>query len=63
MKIRSSPVIGPKLTFTMRIRGDPESPRLRDLIQSDYEDAGKLDDENFAGACIYIRRPDISISS
>ncbi|KAI7782273.1 hypothetical protein LA080_013679 [Diaporthe eres] len=43
--------------------GDPESPRLRDLIQSDYEDAGKLHDENFAGACIYIRRPDISISS
>lgn len=48
------------LTFAMIIRRDPESPRLRSLIQSHYEEAGKLDDDNFAEARIYVRRPDTS---
>lgn len=47
------------LEFNAKSRGDPESPRLRYLIQREYEVTGKLDDQNFAGARIYIRKPGI----
>lgn len=48
------------LTLAVIIRCDQESPRLRSLMQSYYEEAGNLDDDNFAEARIYVRRPDTS---
>lgn len=48
------------LTFAVIIRCDPESPRLRSLMQSHNEEAGKLVDDSFAEARMYVRRLDTS---